>query len=74
MTAHSIAGSEHQQRHQKTAVKQARIAPASPPSGDDELPMSDEERRMFHAISDPKNAHVFSTEAAFKAFAHLSRA
>lgn len=73
MTARFMTGSEPQQRHQKTAVKQARVTPTSPPSGDDELPMSDEERRMFHAISDPKNAHVFSTEAAFKAFAHLSK-
>lgn len=33
--------------------------------------MSDVTRKMFEAISDPKNAHLFTTEAAYKAFSRV---
>ncbi len=34
--------------------------------------LSEATERTFRAISDPKNAHLFSKEAAFAAFAHLA--
>lgn len=33
--------------------------------------LSKKTRDTFAAISDPKNAHLFSVEAALKAFAHI---
>ena len=37
----------------------------------DEPQLSDETRSTFAAISDPANAHLFTVEAALKAFAHV---
>ncbi|WP_148279949.1 hypothetical protein [Acidovorax sp. KKS102] len=33
--------------------------------------LSEKTRRTFEAISDPKNAHLFTVEASLKAFAHI---
>ncbi len=33
--------------------------------------LSEQTRRTFEAISDPKNAHLFTVDAALKAFAHV---
>lgn len=33
--------------------------------------LTEETRRVFAAISDPKNAHLFTVEAALKALAHV---
>lgn len=33
--------------------------------------ISEESRKTFEAISDPKNAHLFTLEAALKAFSHV---
>jgi hypothetical protein len=33
--------------------------------------VSEKTRRTFEAISDPKNAHLFTVEASLKAFAHI---
>lgn len=33
--------------------------------------VSEKTRRTFHAISDPKNAHLFTVDASLKAFAHI---
>lgn len=33
--------------------------------------ISEKTRRTFEMISDPKNAHLFTVDAALKAFAHI---